>query len=142
MSGVLPVVYLLTHSSPLQALVDEADVYPGALPLKFALPAINVEQVDGVPRNTISMLEPNRVWTDRVQATAHVGGNQASTPGLGLPGLAAILNAVVAACPNQHGTVNGVYVLSILPDTRGPYMYATDTGHIAQSQDFMVTWRT
>ncbi len=142
MSGVLAISYLLTHSSGLQALVPAARIMPGDLPLKLDTPAINVEHADGMPRNTLSMLEPNRTWRDVVQVNAHVSSPAASVPGLGYPGLSAIMAQIMAACPNQRGTVNGVSVLAILPDMRGPYLVDLDSARISQSQDFIVYWKT
>jgi hypothetical protein len=142
-SGVLPILHLLSNDTGVQAIVTSASrIVPGDLPIGLALPAITVEQVDGVPRNTISMLEPNRVWTDRISVWGHVRTPSAQAPGLGYPGLAALMAAIVAACPNQRGTIAGIYVLSILPQMRGPYMQLADVAGVSQSQDFMVAWRT
>ena len=53
-----------------------------------------------------------------------------------------ILALVLAACPNQRGTVNGVDVDSILPDIGGPDLADMATALYSGSRDFMVKWRS
>jgi len=142
MSAVLPIAYLLTHNPGMQELVLAESIMPGDLPINQPLPAISIEQVDGVPHNSLSLLETGKTWRDRVQVTAHVNGPAASKPGLGYPGIYAMLNAALAACPNQQAIINGIKVLAIIPDDRGPYMSEQDTARVSQSQDFIVYWQT
>ena len=139
MSGMLPILYLLSHNTALQMLVNATKIVPGDLPLQMAPPAINVEQIDGNPHNSIALIEPNKTWRDRIQVSAHV---YLPPSGQGYPGLNSIMNAIVAACPNQRGTVNGVSVQSIIVDTRGPFLPVQETSRVSQSQDFIVWWKS
>jgi hypothetical protein len=77
--------------------------------------------------------EPKRLITDRVQVTVHTGAYDVQEQ---------LLELVRLACPNQHGTVNGVDVDSILPDLVGPDLYDTPSGLYEKSRDFIVKWRT
>ena len=142
MSGVAVVRHLLANAAAVTAVVPAVRIVAGDLPLKTAMPAITITQISGMPRLTVAMTEAKRLHTDRVQVTVLVKGPQGTPAGLGYPGIRALLALVLAACPNQRGTVNGVDVDSILPDIEGPDLADMATALYSGSRDFMVKWRS
>lgn len=140
MSGIAVVRYLLANNAPLIAVVPDAKIYAGVVPLNTALPAISVNDVGGQRRNTVSMAEASRLVIERVQVTPLV--NSSKKGGGDIPTLKQILALIMTAVPNTNGTVNGVTVDSILPDVRGPNLEDETTGIIEQAQDFIVKYRT
>lgn len=140
MSGVAVIVALLKASAPLTTIVPAARIMGGDLPLNTVLPAISVAQVSSVPRNTVAMGEPKVLHTDRVQVSALVKGPQGTPPGVGYPGVKALMKMVLKACPNTRGTVNGISVDSIIPDTEGPDLSDDATAFYSSSRDFFVRW--
>lgn len=133
MSGVAVVRYLLANAAGVTALVPATRIMAGTLPLNTALPALAVAQVSGVHRLTLGMVETGMLRTERVQVTV-LAKTYASQK--------AVLAAVLAACPNQRGTVNGVALDSVLPDGEGPDLFDADATICEQSIDFIVKWRT
>lgn len=133
MSGVAVCRYLLANNQALVAVVPAARIFAGVIPLNTVADAISVTDVSDSERLTVSMLESNRLITERVQVTV-----QAKTFAL----LKSILPLVRTALANRHGTVNGVALDSILPDVTGPYFPETDLSLHAQSKDFIVKWKT
>lgn len=142
MSGVAVIRSLLATNAAVIAVVPAARITAGDLPINTTMPAIAVTQISGMPRLTIAMIEPNRLNTDRVQVSVLFKGPSASPPGTGYPGVKALLPLVLAACPNQNGTINGIAVDSILPDIEGPDLQDDATGLFSQSRDFIVKWRS
>jgi hypothetical protein len=139
MSGVAVIRSLLAANAPVLAVVPAIKIKAGILPLNIALPTISVTQISSIPRNTLSMNEAKRMHTDRVQVTVLV----ADTPeGDAYPGMRSLLALVLAACPNQNGTVNGVDLDSILPDIEGPDFPPDASGIHEGSRDFIVKWRS
>jgi hypothetical protein len=55
-------------------------------------------------------------------------------------GVKSLLALVLAACPSQRGTVNGVSVDSIIPDMAGPILYDDAIALHQGSRDFLVKW--
>lgn len=137
MSGAAAIRYLLANAAAVTAVVPATRIMAGDLPLKTAMPAIAVTQVDSIPRLTVAMTEAKRMHTDRVQVTVFRGATPADA---GYPGLKSLLDLVLAACPNQRGTVNGVAVDSILPDTEGPDLPIPEEFIFTRSRDFIVRW--
>lgn len=142
MSGVAAIRYLLANNTAVLAVVPASRIMAGDLPLNTAMPAISVTEVDSQPRNTVAMNEPNRMHTERVQVSVLFKGPQGTPAGTGVPGVKALLPLVLAACPHTHGSVNGVNVVSILPDTEGPDLADQATALYSGSRDFIVTWKT
>ena len=142
MSGVAVIRSLLATNSGVLAVVPAARIQSGDLPLNTVMPAIAVTQVSGIPRLTVAMTEPNRLNTDRVQVSVLFKGPQGTPAGTGYPGVRALLVLVLAACPNQRGTINGVAVDSILPDIEGPDLTDVATALYSGSRDFIVKWRS
>lgn len=138
MSGVSAVRYLLANNGPLTAVVPAAKIFAGVVPLNTVLPAISVTQVSGVPNLTVAMTEAGKIQTERVQVTVLVKGAQATPPGTGYGGQKSIMRLVLAALPNQSGTVNTVKVDSILPDGEGPDLFDDASGVYEQGRDFIV----
>ena len=134
MSGVSVVRYLLANNAPITALVPAARIVYGELVLGNAvLPAIEVRQISGVPRNTLAMSETGTLHFDRVQVTCLAKTWAAKE---------ALMALLLAACPNQRGTVNSVVVDSIIRDIEGPDLSDSATSIYAKSRDFMVRWKT
>ncbi len=141
MSGTLVIWSLVAHDSPVLALVPLTRIKEGILPINTVLPGIEIRRIDAVPRLTVAMNEPNRMFTERVQVTPILKDTGGTPAGLGKKGADALLALIRAACPNQHGTIAGVNVVSILPDTVGPDLGDTPTDLSSGSQDFIVRWR-
>lgn len=140
MSGVSVIRYLLAQNSGLTAVVSASKIKAGDLPLNIALPAIGVKQISSSARLTVSMNSPKTLHTVRVQVSAMVKESIANPQGDGYPGLESIMKLILAACPNQHGTVNSISVDSILPDLEGPDLPGDETGVISRSRDFIVSY--
>jgi len=138
MSGIVAIRYLLANDAELTAVVPSSRIKPGNLPLKTLLPAISLRQISSVPQNLINTNDPNRVHTDRVQVTAHFNDPSGATAGTGYPGLKAAMKLILAACPSQYGSINGVQVHSIQPQFEGPD-FQDESIHTC-SRDFMVKW--
>lgn len=140
MSGVAVIRYLLANNAPIVAIIPAARIMAGDLPLNMPLPAISVTQVSSVPRNTLQTNESPKVHTDRVQVTWFFNGTEATPAGTGYPGLRAMGRLLLAACPSQRGTINGVAVQAIIPDVEGPDFAAPDEALLSSSRDFLVRW--
>lgn len=142
MSGVAVIINLLLADAATLAATGADQIMAGDIPLGTTLPVLGVSLISGTPRNTLSMLEPGRLMTDRVQVTALVKLRGEDPEGTGYPGMKALLALVLAACPNQRGTVGGILVDSILPDIEGPDFNYTAEGIVGGSRDFIVKWKT
>lgn len=123
--------YLLANNAPITALVPAARIVYGELALNTVLPAIEVRQISGTPRNTLAMSETRTLHSDRVQVTCLAKTWAAKE---------ALMTLLLAACPNQRGTVNSVVVDSIIRDNEGPDLSDPATSIYAKSRDFMVRW--
>lgn len=131
MSGVAIIVAKLLVHAPLTAVVASARIVAGDLPEGTTLPAISVTQISSVPRSRVRPSATNEYTTDRVQVTVN-----AKT----YPQLAQVMRLVRQACPHARGTVAGVTLDSILPDTEGPDFHDDQLGSYARSRDFIVRW--
>ncbi len=142
MSGVAVIRYLLTQATAVTAIVPATKIMAGDLPQKIVLPAISVRLISGIPRLTMSMRETARMQTDRVQVTPIFKGPYGTPTGDGYPGVRNLLALCLAACPNQHGNINGVLVDSILPDIEGPDLQDMEEDLYSSSRDFIVKWNS
>lgn len=140
MSGVTVIRYLLANNSPVLAVIPATRILAGTLSLKTVLPAISVTQISSVPFNTLRTNEANKLHTDRVQVTWLFKGPQGSPAGSGYPGVRAMSRLVLAACPSQRGTVNGIAVDSIVPESEGPDLSDDAEALYSCSRDFTVKW--
>ena len=129
MSGVIAIRYLLANNAPLLAVVPAAKIMAGVIPIETVLPAIAVNHISTVERNTVAMNSAKVMATERVQVTVQAKSyaDQKS-----------ILDLVRKACPNTHATVNGIEVDSILPELAGPDLHDYDLGIFLQSRAFIV----
>ena len=134
-SGVAVVRYLLATNAGVLAVVPAARIMAGDLPLNTVIPAIAVTQIDSIPYNAIRTNETPKLHTDRVQVTVF---RKASPDDAGYPGLKSLLNLVLAACPSQRGSVNGIAVDSISPDLEGPDLPIPELSIFTRSRDFIV----
>jgi hypothetical protein len=140
MSGVSVIRHLLANNAAVLAVVPASRIMAGALPLKTTLPAISVTQISGTPENLLRINEHGKMHADRVQVTWLFSGTQASPAGSGYPGVKALGQLILAACPSQRGTVNSVAVDSISPGSEGPDIFDDERSLYAQSRDFFVKW--
>lgn len=140
MSGVAVIRALLAASTPVTNVIPAARIIAGDLPLNIVMPAIAVTQIDSIPHNFVNVNAANKMHSDRVQVSALFKGPQGSPAGTGYPGVKAMMKLVLAACPNQRGTVNGVAVDSISPDSEGPDLSDDATALYSCSRDFFVRW--
>jgi hypothetical protein len=129
MAGVSAVRYLLANNAALVALVPAAKIFVGVVPINTVLPAIAVTQIDGVPHLDVAVTQAGRINTDRVQVTVQSKAYQTD-----------ISKAVLAALPNQSGTINSTKVDSILPDGEGPDLFDDSAIIFERSRDFLVRW--
>lgn len=134
--------YLLANDFDVTAVIPATRIMAGDLPLNTVMPAIYVTSIDSQPRNTVAMTEPNRMHTERVQVSVLFKGPYGTPPGTGYGGVKAMLALVIAACPHTHGTVNGVNVVSIRPDTEGPDLHDAAEDLYSGSRDFIVQWKS
>jgi len=140
MSGVAVIRYLLANAAAITNVVPATRIMAGDLPLNTVMPAIAVTEVSSVPLNTIRTNESPKLHTERVQVSVLFKGPQGTPAGTGLPGVKALLKLVLAACPSQRGTINGVSVDSIVPDIEGPDLSDDATALYSQSRDFIVKY--
>ena len=134
-SGVAVIRYLLANAAAVTAVVPAARIMAGDLPLNTSMPAIAVTQIDSIPYNAIRTNESPKLHTDRVQVTVF---RKASPDDAGYPGLKSLLSLVLAACPSQRGSVNGISVDSIVPDIEGPDLPIPELSLFTRSRDFLV----
>jgi hypothetical protein len=138
MSGVAVIVGLLRANNAITAVVPAARILAGDLPLGTTMPAISVTQISSMPMNFIRPDSSARMHTDRVQVSVLCKEPQTGVAGTGYPGLRSLMRLVLAACPNQRGTINGVVCDSIVPDLEGPDSF-DDIDMVRQSsRDFIV----
>lgn len=130
MSAVNVISYLLRNNAPLNAQVPAASIRPHTQKQGAALPYIGMKQISSVENLDVGMTG-TRMKTTRVQATLYTATAPARTT---------IMALILAACPNQSGTVNGVSVDSILPGGEGPDFDDPDTSIFERSCDFIVKW--
>ncbi len=140
MSGVAVIRSLLAGNSSVIAIIPATRIMAGDLPLNTVMPAIAVTQIDSIPHNHIRILESNKLHTDRVQVSVLFKGPQGSPAGTGYVGVKAMMKLVLAACPSQYGTVNGIAVQNITPADEGPDLYDDATALHNSSRDFFVRW--
>jgi hypothetical protein len=131
MSGVAIVCYLLSTNSPVTTVCPKTRILGDVLPLGITLPAISVMKISRGIRNTVAMTGTTKVHTERVQVTVAAKSR---------PEAQALLNLVLAACPNTHSTVNGIACDSILPGPEGPDFADVDTEIRFGTRDFIVKW--
>jgi hypothetical protein len=129
MSGVIAIRYLLAHNATLIAVVPVSKIMAGVIPIETALPAIAINHISTIERNSVAMNSTNVMATERVQVTVQTKSYAEQK---------SILELVRKACPNTHALVNGVQVDSILPDIAGPDLRDDDMGIFIQTRDFIV----
>jgi len=139
-SGVQVIQHLLATNAPVVAVVPATRIKAGDLPLNTVMPAISVVQIDSLPLNLVKINDTPKLHTDRVQVSVLFKGPEGSPQGTGYPGVRALLKLVLAACPSQRGTVNGISVDSIAPDIEGPDLQDASTALYSSSRDFIVRW--
>lgn len=148
MSGVAVIRYLLANNAAvLTALgagppVAASRVIAGDLPLDTVLPAISITEIDSQPRLTVAMTESGRMHTERVQVSVLYKGPRGTPSGTGYAGVKGMMPKILAACPHTHGTVNGINVVSIQPDTEGPDLQDDAASIYSCSRDFLVRWKS
>lgn len=140
MSGVAVIRHLLANHAPLLALVPASRIIAGPLKSNTELPAIAVTEVYSDPQNGIRINEAGKPHTESVQVTWQVKDPDATPGGTGYVGMKQLAPIILAACPSQRGTVNGVAVDSIAPGLDGPDIYFPDVGIHSKTRDFTVRW--
>lgn len=142
MSGVAIIRALLIASPAVVSAVPAARIKAGPGVMNDVAPLILLEQISSVPRLTVAMIETNRLHTDRVQVSVLLKGPSGTPAGNGYPGVKALLNLILAACPNTHGTVAGFSCDSVLPDAEqiGAGDIEVDAALFSGSRDFIVKW--
>ena len=128
MSDVKAVRYLLANSATLIAQVPAARIIGGVLPQGMALPAISVMHVSTVRPSFVAASAGMNIARVQVTIFAATYATQKS-----------IMALIRAALPRSRGSVNGVAVESIIPDTEGPDA-TDDAGLYIGSIDYRVTY--
>lgn len=140
MSGAAVIRHLLANHAPLLALIPATRIIAGPLKPNTVLPAIAVTEVFNNPLNLLRINESGKQHTESVQVTWLVKDADATPAGTGYVGMKQIAPIILAACPSQRGTINGVAVDSIVPGLEGPDIYFADIGIHSNSRDFTVKW--
>lgn len=128
MSDVKAVRYLLANSATLIAQVPAARIIGGVLPQGMALPAISVMHVSTVRPSFVAASAGMSIARVQVTIFSATYATQKS-----------IMALIRAALPRSRGSVNGVAVESIIPDTEGPDA-TDDAGLYIGSIDYRVTY--
>ena len=131
MSATTVIRHLLAGSAAVTGAVPAGRIRLGILPLGTRLPAIGITSVSGVPRNTLSMAEPQRLVRERVQITLYAAN---------YPDLDRVMWLVAGAEGNRRETIAGLVVRSIVPSTIGPDLEYIDPVIFARSADFHVSY--
>jgi hypothetical protein len=131
MSGVAALRHLLSHHTPLTAVVPAVNIVSGVIPQKSPIPAISLMKVSSTERLTVAMVGA-RFNSERVQVTV-LARTYAQRDD--------IITLVRDACPLSRGTINGVDVDSVLPAGEGPDDDDTQLTIFEGSIDFIVRWR-
>lgn len=138
MSGPAILRHLIAHDAAFITLmgqmggtVSAATVKVGKIKANTVLPAVSIRLVSGTEFLPLDMDATRRLKTQRVQAMVHCKTAKQQQQ---------LLAAVLAACPNTRGTLNGVHVDSVIPDGEGPDLSDEDAGIFEQSRDFIVRW--
>ena len=129
MSATTVIRAILVANAALTARIPAGRIRLGALPLGLDLPAIGITSVSGVPRNTLSMAEPQRLVRERIQVTVY---------GKTYPELDQAARLVPQAVKSARGTVAGLLVRAVIPDIIGPDIEHIDPVIFARSFDFHV----
>ena len=129
MSGVIAIRSLLANNVALLAVVPAAKIMAGVIPIDTVLPAIGINHISTIERNTVAMNSAKVMATERVQVTVQAKSYSDQK---------SILELVRKACSNTRATLNGIEVDSILPELAGPDLHDYDLGIFLQSRDFIV----
>lgn len=119
---------LLSTNTALKAVVPQARMFAGLIPLETALPAIAYNFISGTQQTAIGLTEIKQ--RSRIQITV-----AAST----YPVVKQVIELVVDACNLQQGTFNGVITDSVIKDLVGPDFRDDEAGIYYQTVDFIVT---
>lgn len=122
---------LLVGNAALTDVVPAARIALGTISINTRLPAIGIRQVSGAPHNTVSMKEPQRALTSRVQVTVYAAAYKEQD---------GVLELVRRAMPNTSGVVGSIHVLSVIPDSVGPDLKNEDATIFMKSRDFKIKY--
>lgn len=126
-------VVLLAEINGKPSISTSKRVYLGLLPQGAKFPAITITSVSGAPRNTVSMLEPNRIVRERVQVTVYAKTYKE---------LDELMRATTRSIKNKRGEIAGMQVQSIIPAGTGPDLEGVNPVMLARSADYFVTYLT
>jgi hypothetical protein len=130
MSGVIVIGALLAASMPLIGQVPEDRIKAEVLPVGIKLPALAVESISVIDRQTLKIGGTIRV-RERVRVT--VAASDVATR-------LAVWRLVRSACRGQFGSLAGVTEISVLTDIAGPDMRNDEATIYTRTQDFMVSF--
>lgn len=130
MSGAAIVNRILSASTAITAIVPAARILTCLeLPLRTALPAINVSRISGIPSQFVD--GRGRLRVERVQVMVHAATDATK---------AQLLQLARDAMPEGPGAIGGVWVSSIVVDIEGPDLSQPEAGIFEAPQDFIVNW--
>lgn len=131
MSGTAIIRALLAARPAVTALVPAAKIYAGTIPQQAFTTAVSVRPVSNNEQWTTARNLSTKMIRERVQVTAYAKD---------FPTMERLVKACSLGAGVHTGTVAGYKVRSIMPESVGPYIEATDDGIHEQSRDFMVTF--
>jgi hypothetical protein len=123
------VKYLLENAAGVTALVG-TKIYAFPLPQKTTSPALVYSKVSSVDVPPVNAFAGSNIALSRVQVTAFA---------VDYPSVKNLLEEVRKALSYQSGLINGVQVVSVLPDIEGPDLYELSLVLPYQSRDFLIT---
>lgn len=130
MDGVAIMRQLFVENSALTVLVETTNIAAGPLPLNTSLPAIGLQSISVVDRNTLKPGAKRHV-TERVQATVLAAN---------YPQMRAVWRAMRRAGADQMPDVPGVSEVEVHTDGAGPDFMDDNTSIQQKSQDFRVSF--
>lgn len=131
MSGTAIMRTLLSARTSVTAIVPAAKIYAGTVPQGAFTTAISVRPVSSNEQWTTARNLHTKMIRERIQVTVYAKD---------FPTMERLLKACSLGAGVHTGTTAGYKVRSILPESVGPYIEATDDGIHEQSRDFMVTF--
>src|ERR1039457_6465591 len=114
---------------PRSTLYPYTTLFRSVIPIDTVLPAIGINHISTIERNTVAMNSAKVMATERVQVTVQAKSYSDQK---------SILELVRKACSNTRATVNGIEVDSILPEIAGPDLRDDELQIFVQSRDFIV----
>lgn len=132
MSGVNIIIKLLKDSVSVAAVIPNAQLYPGKLPLNFVLPAVAVEKISG--KENMPLVGQGRTLLRRERIRVTIAAASYTEANELQPLVRKALRFVVS---QALGIYSGV---SVVPDLDGPDMELTEPVIHLRPKDYWVSY--